>query len=119
MDEMASVLSVHGVRLSTRPFQSVATVAGGAVKVGGRVLVIIDSGAPAVEQLMALAEAICSLGIEPSGLSREARLVVAKARARRRWRRTRLVGRSLTNKMLWFGARQSSMSPGLRTCKGQ
>lgn len=117
IDEMALVLSEQGVRLSARPFQSASTVAGGAVKLGGKAFVIIDSGAPMVEQVMALAEAICSLGIELSGLSREARLMVAKAHARRRWRRKRLVGRALKNKALWFRPR-SSPSPGLRACKG-
>jgi hypothetical protein len=115
---MASVLSEQGVRLSARPFQTASTVAGGAVKLGGRSFVIIDSGAPIVEQMMALAEAICALGIEPAELSREARLVVAKAHARRRWRRKRLVGRALKNKALWFRARPASISPGLRACKG-
>src|SRR5512142_310508 len=117
IDWLVGVLSVQGVRLSSRPFQSASTVAGGAVKLAGQAFVIVDSGAPIVEQVMALAEAICSLGIEPSGLSREARLVVAKAYARRRWRRKRLVGRALTNKALWFRARQSTASPGLRACK--
>jgi hypothetical protein len=117
IDELVEVLSVKGVRLSSRPFQSASTVAGGAVKLAGQVFVVIDSGAPIVEQAMALAEAICSLGIEPGVLSREARLIVAKAYARRRWRRKRLVGRALTNKVLWFRARQSAASPVLSACK--
>jgi hypothetical protein len=117
IDELTGVLSVQGVRLSSRPFQSASTVAGGAVKVAGHAFVILDSGAPIVEQVMALAEAICSLGIDPSVLSREARLIVAKAYARRRWRRKRLVGRALTNKALWFRSRQGAASPGLRACK--
>lgn len=118
IDEMASLLSEQGVRLSARPFQSASTMAGGAVKLAGKAFVIIDSGAPLVEQLMALAEAICSLGMDPMGLSREARLLVAKVHARRRWRRKRLVGRALKNKALWFRARTEPTSPGLRACKG-
>jgi hypothetical protein len=115
---MASILSHHGVRLSSRPFHSAGTVAGGVVKLGGRVLVVIDSAAPAVEQLMAMAEVICSLGIEFSSLSSEARQVVERARARRRWRRKRLLGRAACNQSIWQSSRLSLRSPGVRACKG-
>ena len=115
--EMASILSRHGVRVSSRPFHSAGTVAGGVVKLGTRVLVVIDVTAPLVEQLMVLAEVIGSLGIEFSSLSREARQVIERAQSRRRWRRKRLLGRAGCNKSTWQSSRRSWRSPGIRACR--
>ena len=64
IDEMALILARYGVRVSFRPFHSVGTVAGGMVRLGMQSLVVIDGAAPMVEQLVALAEALCSLNVQ-------------------------------------------------------
>lgn len=95
----------HKVGLSSRPFQSASPSAGGAVKVGGKTIVIVDGGAPVVEQLVALAEAVCALSLESSLLSLDARSFVEHVRSRRHWRRKRLLGLRASGKMVWFGPR--------------
>lgn len=117
IEEMALILARHGVRVSFRPFHSVSTVAGGVVKLGAQSLVVINGAAPIVEQLMALAEALCSLDIELALLPHEIALLVAKAHARRRWRRRRLLGLSSRNKLMWQLSRSSTRYPGIHACK--
>jgi hypothetical protein len=117
IEQIESCLSSLGIEVCAKPFHSTSSSAGGLVKLRGRTLVVVDGGAPQVERLMVLADALCGLDCEPSLLSPDAQRIVAKARARRRWRRKRLVGKSSLPKTLWLQSRLLSKHPGLRACR--
>lgn len=118
IEQIERYLFSRGVRVAARPFQGANGIAGGLVKLKGRPLVVVDSSAPQVERLMVLADVLCSLNIELASVSMEVRRVVAKARARRRWLRCRLVGRINLNNPIWLQSTRLVRSPGLRACKG-
>lgn len=109
-------LRSRGIEICSKPFQSNLLSAGGLVKLNGRSVVIVDGKAPDVERLMALAEALCALDLEPTELPSAVQSVVVKAHARRRWRRRRLVGKRNLVKPLWLQSKILSRRPGLRAC---
>lgn len=117
IEQIEGYLSSLGVEICSKPFQGASASAGGLVKLKGRTLVVVDSKAPQVERLMVLADALCGLDCEPASLSPDVQRVVAKASAKRRWRRKRLVGRANLPKPLWLQSRLLSKSPGLRACR--
>jgi hypothetical protein len=109
-------LRSRGIEICAKPFQIDAPSAGGLVKLNGRSLVVVDSKAPDVERLMALAEALCALECEPALLPPDVQSIVVKAHAKRRWRRRRLVGARNFAKPLWLQSKILSRRPGLHTC---
>jgi hypothetical protein len=117
IQQMERLLSSRGVKVSARPIQSSNGIAGGLVKLKGRPLVVIDSSAPQVEQLMVLAEVLCSLDFELALLPTDVRRIVVKARAKRRWRLARLTGRARDHRRSWTQLRLVTFGPGLRACK--
>ena len=117
IEQMENYLSLLGVEVCSKPFQVTSVSAGGLVKLNGRTLVVVDSKAPQVERLMVLADALCGLDCEPTLLPPEVQRIVAKAKAKRRWRRKRLIGRANVPKPLWLQSRLLSKSPGLRACR--
>jgi len=118
IEQIETYLSLLGVPICCKPFHANGTSSGGLVKLNGRILVVVDSAAPQVERLMVLADALSCLGIQPEVLPEEVRRLVVKARAKRQWRRKRLLGRISVAKPLWLQSRLVSRSPGLRACKG-
>ena len=110
-------LRSRGVEICARPFQIEAPSAGGLVKLNGRSLVIVDGKAFVVERLMALAEALCALDYEPALLPPDVRSIVVKARAKRRWKRRRLMGKRKVFKPLWLQSKILSRKPGLHACR--
>ncbi len=118
IEQIETYLSSLGVPICCKPFHANGICSGGLVKLNGRMLVVVDSAAPQVERLMVLADALGCLGIQPEGLPEEVRRWVAKACAKRQWRRKRLLGRLSVAKPLWLQSRLVSRSPGLRACKG-
>ena len=118
IEQIETYLSSLGVPICCKPFHANGICSGGLVKLNGRMLVVVDSAAPQVERLMVLADALSCLGVQPEVLSEEVRRVVAKARAKRHWRRKRLLGRLSAAKPLWLQSRLVSRNPGLRACKG-
>jgi len=109
-------LGSRGVEICSRPFQIEAPSAGGLVRLNGRSLVVVDSKAPVMERLMALAEALCALDYEPTLLPPDVQSIVLKAHAKRRWKRRRLMGRRKVFKPLWLQSKILSRKPGLRAC---
>jgi hypothetical protein len=109
-------LRSRGIEICAKPFQIEAPSAGGLVKLNGRALVVVDSKAPDVERLMALAEALCALEFEPALLPPEVQSIVVKVNARRRWKRRRLVGKRNLVKPLWLQSKILSRRPGLHIC---
>ncbi len=118
IEQIEAYLSSRGVPVCCKPLHAQGIVSGGLVKLNGRILVVVDSAAPQVERLMVLADALGRLGIDPGALSEDVRCLVTKARAKRLWRRKRLLGRLGGAKPLWLQSRLVSRSPGLRACKG-
>ncbi len=109
-------LRSRSIEICSKPFQVVAPSAGGLVKLHGRSLVVIDSKASDIERLMALAEALCALDLEPTELPVAVQSVVVKVHAKRRWRRRRLVGKHHFVKPLWLQSKLVSRRPGLHRC---
>lgn len=115
--QIEAYLSSRGVPVCARPFQVASLNSGGLVKINGRAVVLLNSAAPPVERLMALADALCSLDFEPESLSIEVKRLVSKALAKRRWRRRQLVGARRRNNLLWLRSRLVLQRPGLRACE--
>lgn len=109
-------LRSRGIEICAKPFQIEAPSAGGLVKLNGRALVVVDSKAPDVERLMALAEALCALDCEPALLPPDVQSIVVRAHARRRWKRRRLVGKRNFVKPLWLQSMILSRRPELHNC---
>jgi len=110
-------LKSRGVEVCSKPFQIEAPSAGGLVKVNGRSLVVVDSKAPEVERLMALAEALCALEYEPALLPPGVQSIVVRAHAKLRWKRRRLMGKRKVFKPLWLQSKILSRKPGLHACR--
>ncbi len=109
-------LRSRGIEICAKPFHMEAPSSGGLVKINGRALVVVDSKAPDVERLMALAEALCALDCEPALLPAEVQSIVVKAHARRRWKRRRMVGKRSFGKPLWLQSMILSRRPELHNC---
>lgn len=118
IEQIESYLLSRGVPICCKPFHTSGMSSGGLVKLNGRMLVVVDSEAPQGVRLMVLADALSCLGVQPDVLSEEVQRIVAKARAKRLWRRKRVLGRLGVTKPLWVQSRLVSRRPGLRACKG-
>ncbi|HEY5959148.1 MAG TPA: hypothetical protein VIV60_21470 [Polyangiaceae bacterium] len=103
-----------GLTIRDEPMKVPATrLAGGLVRLRGKAVVIIDSSAPVVDRIAAIADALCELAVDPLHLSREARRAIALARIRRRRMLQFLRSRRLDTATSWKRPRLLRPKPGL------
>jgi hypothetical protein len=85
LSELLRACRMLGLAVRDEPMKVPATrLAGGLVRLRGMAVVIVDSSAPVVDRVAAIADAFCELAVDPLHLSSDARRAISLARARRR-----------------------------------
>jgi hypothetical protein len=115
LGELLCTCRTLGLAIRDAPMKVPATrLAGGLVRLRGTVVVIVDSSAPVVDRVAAVADALCELPVDPLHLSPDARQTIALARARRRRQRQRFRMRRTELPSAWKLTRLLRPKPGLR-----
>lgn len=104
--ELLSTCRMLGLVVRDEPMKVPATrLAGGLVRLRGAPVVIVDSSAPLIDRVAAVADAISELDVDPIHLSADARRSISQARARRRRARSRLRNRRAETVSPWKASR--------------
>lgn len=115
MDELIATANKLGIEVRVQPMLGPRVGAGGLCRLRGRLVVVIDAEAPAVERAGALADALGQLDTEGVFMPPEVREILDSARERKRWRLQPTRPRSRSER-----ARVRALpvaKPGLRRCK--
>jgi hypothetical protein len=117
-DELIGACRMLGVVVRDEPMKVPATrLAGGLVHLHGIPVVIVDSSAPIIDRVAAVADAICELEIDPLHLSSEGRQAIARARKRRQRARRRLIHRRQESVSAWKTSRLLRPTPFIHRCR--
>jgi hypothetical protein len=115
LSELLWTCKALGLVVRDEPMKVPASrLAGGLVHLRGAAVVIVDSSAPVVDRIAAVADALCELAVDPLHLSAEARRSITIARGRRRRLRRHLRMRRTKPWSAWKVTRPLRPKPGVQ-----
>jgi hypothetical protein len=118
LDELLSTCRMLGLVVRDEPMKvPTSRLAGGLVRLHGTPVVIVDSSAPVIDRVAAVADAICEHNIDPIHLSADARRAISHARARRKRARSRLRNRRTETASHWKASQLLRTRPTVSRCR--